>query len=174
MLSAIILALSVLQLLIAIAVLGLSISIARKPTYDTVSRLSYARWKPWYFNTTLRYFIFLGVYGIISAIVNIISMFFTAVSSLITLVMNIMGAMLFLAGGIVWAVSTKRWRLSCTDVTLALESSGFSGPFAEKTGTSCRRCIVDGALVYALFALSVGLAVCSFLHHRNLTHSARF
>jgi hypothetical protein len=122
----------------------------------------------------LRYCIFLGIYGIISAIINIVSLFVTAVSALVPLLMNIMGAMLFLAGGVAWAVNFRKIIFSCSEVIEALEFSGFSRSFAESTATSCRRCAVDEALVFTLFALSLSLAVCSLLHRRSLVQSAKF
>lgn len=157
---------------IAVAVLVLSIGLLKKHYLITSGAT-------WFYRVTeimpavLRYCVFLGVYGILAALVTIASLFITVISTLAPLLLQVIGALLFLAGAITLALQHKKLTLWTYDaVTDDLKLLGFSDHFAVDTGRTCKRCIADEALLFALVPLSLGLAACAFLRRRSLRQSA--
>lgn len=123
--------------------------------------------------TTLRYCIFLGAYGIFSSIFTITSLFIASIPTIVPLLINIIGAGLFLGGGITWVVNLSRLSASCSTVQQSLDGVGLKS-LAKHIGNSCRISVVNEGLLFTLCGLSVIIAVCCFLHRRNLKQSAKY
>lgn len=136
------------QLLLAIAVLVLAATVLKgsnsRPAIQLPLHRESVTWV-----ASLRYSIFLGGYGIISALVTIASLFVSAVLNIIPLIMNIVGAVLFLVGGIVWVTNFK-------------------------DGSACKRCSAIEVLLFIMFPIAALLAACSFIHRRTLRQSERY
>lgn len=100
MLSGIAIGVRAVHALLAIIVLGLSVTLMKGQKIGSVP-------------TTTRYSVFLGAYGIIVTIIGLLGLFFEFIPNLITMGFDAAGALLFLGGGIAWAIGTKG--LSCTN-----------------------------------------------------------
>lgn len=160
-----------LQLILAIAILGLSASLVAEKFCDSdycILTLSTLWAGATGFRTT-HYCIFLGLYGIAIATFGTICLFMDRIPMMVPLVGDSIGALFFLAGGIAWTVNLARLEESCGDM-----KNRWSGyPFADSLVSTCRRCEADHGLVWALFACTAILAICDFFRRRDQGQSSK-
>lgn len=161
------------QLLLAIAVLVLAATVLKGSNNRPAIQLPHHRESVTWL-ASLRYSIFLGMYGILSALVTIASLFVSAVLNIIPLIMNIIGAVLFLIGGILWVINFKDPGFSCNQTTTLLEKFGAGHSFAHRGSSACKRCSVIEVLLFIMFPIAALLAACSFIHRRTLRQSERY
>ncbi|KAL1874531.1 hypothetical protein Daus18300_003550 [Diaporthe australafricana] len=154
MLSAITLGLRVLQIILSIALLGLSVNLARFKTCTEFLFLCIT-W-PSSIVVTLRYSIFLGIYGIVTAALGIGALYLDRIPLIAQLAADAFAALFFLAGGIGWVVNFVR-----------LEDYGslFDAAFGQARGAQ--------GLVWTLFAVTACIAVCTFLRRRDQAQSSK-
>ncbi len=88
------------QILFAITILGLYITLAKGQIYDSIP-------------VTTRYNSFTGGFGIIVGALGLAGLFIDAISDLIIIAVDAVAGILLLAGGIAWAVGIKG--ISCGD-----------------------------------------------------------
>lgn len=156
-------------MILAIALLGLSISIiAQRVCWaDGLSRICYLA-VGYAARRTIRYSVFLGVYGIVVSATGALSLFVERIPTIISLAGDSLGVLFYLAGGIAWVVHFAN--------TGPCDESNFwwaDAPAVNQFVGACRRCEAEHGLVWALFAFTAGLAICDYFRRRDQARSWR-
>lgn len=118
--------------------------------------------------TTIRYCIFLGIYGIMIAALGIASLYVDKIPTEVPLVVDSIGALFYLAGGIAWAVRFTGQNIPCSVVPAWATDS-----YIKAWLSACKRCEADAGLAWSLFVFTALLAICGFLRRRDQVQSSK-
>lgn len=187
-------------MILAIALFGLSISLLRK---RCSSEFSAREWcilpPPWAFgeagdaSRTVRYGIFLGLYGMLISAIGIVALFIDRIPTKVPLLGDSFAALCFLAGGIAWVVNRafRPWTCSKLKELPNSELGNFVGERWKKripnledenkavrwiwdvATSACRQADASHGLVWALFAFTICLVICGYLRRRDQAKSSK-
>ncbi|KAG8167272.1 hypothetical protein KVR01_002961 [Diaporthe batatas] len=176
MLSAITVGLRALQLILAAALLGVSISLLAHEACQTESD-SFRFCTPTPSSnakSTVNYGIFLGVYGIVISAIGALFLFVERIPTAIPLAGDGLGTLFYLAGGAAWVaafgkIRCNNMKLDFFDTPAGLREMNKST--RDQLVGNCRRCEAEHGLVWALFALTASLAICDYFRRRDQAKS---
>lgn len=128
-------------MILAIAIVGLSASLIHEEICSSELNLCLLAlrqlWNKGSGEKTVRYCMFLGLYGIVIAAVGTAALFVDRIPMVVPLVGDSLGALFYLAGGIAWVVNFGGAEYTCSDWDDGNASHLW---YSKATANACKRC----------------------------------
>jgi hypothetical protein len=177
-------------MILAITILGLSISLTHDACYAKLERpvclwplrLAFDKNNG---PRTVRYFVFLGAYGMLISTIGTVALYIEGFPSIVPLVADSIGTLCLLAGGIAWMVNMggnhcHAWKvadwnkINWGDLPVDADRLKDADGWAQGVAVSaCMQAEAAHGLTWVLFAVTASLLFCDYFRRRDLAISAR-